>query len=198
MIVFLRGVVAHLEPAFVELDCKGVGYRVLISLTTYGQLKAREREHPTEALHLLTHFQVKETEHVLYGFTEAAERAWFLQLLAVSGVGGSTALAILSGLTPQELASAIAEQDVKRLQQVKGIGGKTASRIILELQGKLPTLAPEATGAAPLPAAHTEALEALVALGLNRAAMEKRLTELRQAQPTLDTEGLIKAALRNR
>ncbi|MEM7038302.1 MAG: Holliday junction branch migration protein RuvA [Bacteroidota bacterium] len=130
MIAFLRGKLAHKDTNFVIIDCNGVGYKVRISLNTYSELKS-------EAAKLHTHMMIKDDAHELYGFHEMAEKNLFLQLIGIQGVGGNTAMTILSSIAPKELYRVIEGEDVAALKRVKGIGAKTAGRIILELKGKL-------------------------------------------------------------
>lgn len=193
MIHFLRGPLAALHPSHAVVDCNGVGYLCHISLNTFEALKGK----PEALLH--THLAVREDAHVLYGFHAEHERAWFLQLLGISGVGGSTALAILGSMRPQDLEAAIRTEDVNRIKAVKGVGPKTAARIVLELKGKLPSGLDGVPLSDPTPAGRirTEALEALAALGFPRATMEKRLEEiLRGPNAPTAVEDLIKAALK--
>ncbi|MCE3008914.1 MAG: Holliday junction branch migration protein RuvA [Bacteroidetes bacterium] len=187
MIAFLQGKVAWLEPAEVVINCQGVGYACRISLNTYLAIKDQ-----TELL-LHTHLQVKEDAHTLYGFARPDERALFIQLLGVSGVGGSTALMMLSGMTVAELQATIQANDVAGLKKLKGVGEKTASRIILELQNKLPSLH---DGPVPGTSLRQDALQALVSLGFPKQEMEKRLDRILKEQAIADAETLIKLALR--
>ncbi|MBX3101813.1 MAG: Holliday junction branch migration protein RuvA [Bacteroidetes bacterium] len=192
MIEYLNGKVARLDPALVVVECHGVGYACRISLNTYTALKGMA----TALVH--THLQIKEDSHTLYGFAHVHERALFLQLLGVSGVGGSTALTMLSGMTAAELQACIAQSDVARLKQLKGVGEKTANRIIVELQNKLPQLA-EAAGETPggATALRADALQALLSLGFPKAEMEKRLDRiLKQEASPVSVEFLIKEALK--
>jgi Holliday junction DNA helicase RuvA len=179
----------------VVVDCNGVGYLCLISLHTYEALKG----HSQALLH--THLSIREDAHVLYGFATELERSWFLQLLAINGVGGSTALAILGSLSPPDLEAAIRTEDVNRIKAVKGVGPKTAARIVLELKGRLPSNlgdAPLHSDLTPLARMRSEALDALAALGFPRATMEKRIEDIMKTKDAPTTvEDLIKAALRS-
>lgn len=190
MIAYLKGKLAHKDPNFVIIECHGVGYQVRISLNTYSGLAK------VELVKLHTHMIIKDDAHELYGFGEIAEKSLFLQLIGIQGVGGNTAMTILSSISPKELAQVIETEDVKALQRVKGIGAKTAGRIILELKGKLVT----SGGAdAPVNQARSEALAALVALGLPKAAMEKRLdTIIKKVEGDATVETLIREALRQK
>lgn len=131
MITYLRGKFTEVDPTFVVLDVNGIGYHVNISLTTYSQVKS------LESGKVYTHFHVKEDSHTLYGFFDASERKRFRQLISISGVGPSTGLMVLSSLSAEEIHSAIVNSDVKTISSVKGIGQKTAQRIILELKDKM-------------------------------------------------------------
>lgn len=202
MIAFLEGVIAELDPTYVVIDCQGVGYMVKISLYTYSAIQ----NSPRVKLH--THLQVREDAHILFGFSEIRERKLFEHLISVSGVGGNTALMMLSSLSPDELAHAIVNANEKLLQGIKGIGGKTAARIILELKDKVRLdklagdLAPGTHSAGTLSAfagnnAREEALRALVSLGFPKAQMEKKLDEIQRREGEQQSvEQLIKAALK--
>jgi Holliday junction DNA helicase RuvA len=190
MIAFLNGKLAYKDPAFVIIECGGVGYQVRISLNTYSKLGN------AEAVKLHTHMQIKEDAHDLYGFFDPKEKTLFLQLLGVQGVGGNTAMTILSSIDPKELVQVIETENLNRLKQVKGIGAKTASRIILELKGKLVL---DSTGAAPtgMSKLRDEAITALVSLGLPKAAMESRVDAIIKAVgPDVTIERVIKDALK--
>jgi holliday junction DNA helicase RuvA len=131
MIAYLKGKLVYKEPTFVHLEVNGVGYHVSISLNTFSEIKDRED------LTLSTYMHVREDAHILYGFASAAEKQMFQHLISVNGVGPNTALVVLSYLPPNELREAIVREDASALQAVKGIGGKTALRLILELKDKL-------------------------------------------------------------
>ena len=190
MIAYLNGKLAHKDPAHVIIECHGVGYQVRISLNTYSKLA------DTEAVKLYTYHMIKEDSQDLYGFLEMAEKALFMQLIGVQGVGGNTAMTILSSIEPKELYQVIESENLTRLKQVKGIGAKTASRIILELKGKLVldgTSAPLTAGGKM----REEAIAALVSLGLPKAAMETRVDAiLKAAEPGITIERVIKDALK--
>jgi Holliday junction DNA helicase RuvA len=190
MIAFLNGKLAHKEPGQVIVECHGVGYQVKISLNTYSKLGKEE------AVKLHTHLMIKEDAHELYGFSDIKEKNLFLQLLGIQGVGGNTALTILSSIEPKDLVQVIETENVNRLKQVKGIGAKTASRIILELKGKL-VIDSNAGPATGLGKVREEAIAALVGLGLPKAQMEQRVDALIKAGgEDLTVEKLIKDALR--
>ncbi|MEW6469131.1 MAG: Holliday junction branch migration protein RuvA [Bacteroidota bacterium] len=186
------GKLVEKNPAYVVIECAGVGYLLNISLNTFSKIGNEER------CRLFAHLAVREDAHVLYGFHDTAERELFLKLISVSGVGAATARMILSSLSPDEIRSAIAAGNVALLKGVKGIGEKTAQRIIVDLAGKL------AKDDVPrnFLAAHNkikeEALLALVSLGFARNMAEKALEKAVKSDPADKTvEQLIKDALRN-
>jgi Holliday junction DNA helicase RuvA len=193
MIAFLKGKLVQKEPTFVIIEVNGVGYQVTISLNTFSEIKDRED------VRLATYLQVREDAHILYGFSNEAEKAMFQNLISVNGVGPGTAMVVLSYLPPAELKSAIVREDASALQAVKGIGGKTAQRIILELKDKLRKEPEEST----IPGfshntVRQEALSALVTLGIGRAAAEKSVDAvLKKSGNTLRLEELVKQALKN-
>ena len=129
MIAYIEGKLVHKEAAYAIIDAGGLGYRINISLTTFSDIKDEEK------CKLHTHLHVKEDSHTLYGFSTLSERGTFLKLINISGIGPSTALVMLSSLSPEDLRQAIITEDVRVIQSIKGIGGKTAQRIILELKG---------------------------------------------------------------
>ena len=172
------------------MDVHGVGYEINITLQTFAKIPHVDK------CRLYTHLQVREDAWVLYGFGDEEERATFRQLLNINGVGAVTARIILSSLTTDELERAVAEEDSKTLERVKGIGGKTAQRIILELKGKL--LRQKNTSSLS-PVIHNttqqDALIALVNLGINRSVAENAIKKITNAS-SLTVEDLIKQALR--
>jgi Holliday junction DNA helicase RuvA len=200
MIHHLRGRLVEKAPTHCVIECGGVGYFVNISLTTFERLPAEE------AVHLHTHLVVREDAQLLYGFAEPAERQLFLALLGVSGVGANTARMILSAMDPHAATLAIQSGDVAAMKRVKGIGAKTAQRIIIDLQDKLGGLAgalPDAvTGlsgnfSAPGNIARSEALTALLTLGFDKARCERVLDQIIKDSPDAPpVEGLIKMALK--
>ena len=193
MIAFLKGKLVQKEPTFVIIDVNGVGYQVNISLNTFSEIKDRED------VRLATYLQVREDAHVLYGFSNEAEKAMFQHLLSVNGVGPGTAMVVLSYLPPAELKGVIVREDADALQAVKGIGGKTAHRIILELKDKL-RKEPEESNIPGFShnTVRQEALSALVTLGIARSAAEKSIdTVLKKSGNTLSLEELVKQALKN-
>lgn len=191
MIAYLKGDFVHKNPASVHVDVNGVGYEVQISLNTYSKIQDLEKG----ILH--THLLVREDAHILYGFFDLPEKEMFLQLINVSGIGASTARVMLSYMKPQELARAIVQSDVRVLEGIKGIGKKTAERIVLELRDKL-AKQPLDTNISPMKnnTLHQDALNALTALGINRLAAEQALNKVVSSDPNLPLEELIKKILR--
>lgn len=174
------------------VDVGGVGYAVRISLQTYTQIKDLQR------VKLFTHFQVREDAHVLFGFFEVSERELFELLISVSGVGGNTALMILSSMSPGELAAVFQKQDVNALKRVKGIGAKTAERLVLELKDKIAPGMATATPKGKSEVVRDEALAALLQLGMPKPAMVARLEKIFQEHgDSLSVAEVIKLALRN-
>jgi Holliday junction DNA helicase RuvA len=195
MIAFLKGKLVHKEPAHVVIEVQGVGYQVNISLQTFSELKDRED------VFLHTYLAIREDAHVLYGFATPAEKNLFMQLITVNGVGPGTALIMLSYMPVEELAQAIAREDAATLQRIKGIGAKTAQRVIVELKDRL-RKALSAETLAPVNPTHNtmrqEALTALLTLGIPRSAAEKSVdAALKKSGNTLTLEDLIKQALKN-
>ena len=195
MIAYLKGKLAHKDRAHVIIDVNGVGYEVKISLQTYASLADGE-----EHCKLFTHLQVKEDSHTLVGFHSMDEKLLFLDLISVSGIGLSTALMMLSSFSSNEIRSAIMNENIALIQSIKGIGSKSAQRVILELKDKCKkdTLFVEA-GMASHDANYghkQEALAALVTLGIPRTAAEKSLDTILKSNPDATVENLIKLALR--
>ena len=193
MYEYIKGTVAEVAPAYAVIDAGGVGYYLHISLETYSAI-----EHETET-RLYVHYVVREDAQLLYGFSTKAERELFRLLISVSGVGGNTARMILSTYSPHELQGIITSGNAVLLKNVKGLGLKTAQKIIVELSGKLAVLGADA-GDAPLAGADggsfDEALAALVMLGFARAAAEKVLRGVMRELPRASVEELIRAALK--
>jgi Holliday junction DNA helicase RuvA len=192
MIAFLRGNFVHKTPAVVHIDVNGVGYEVLISLNTYS--KIQELEKGT----LQTYLQVKEDGQTLFGFFEMAEKEMFIQLISISGVGASTARMMLSSMKPDEIARAILQGNAKQLESIKGIGKKTAERIVLELRDKINKTMPE-TNISPLinNTLEHDALNALIALGIARPVAEQAIRKvLTGTSEKAKVEDIIKQALK--
>lgn len=192
MIAYLSGKFAYKSPAMVYVDVQGVGYEVHISLNTYAHIQHKEEGK------LLTYLQVKEDSHTLFGFFDAREKEMFILLIGVSGIGAATARMMLSGMQPEEIEQAIILNQVKTLESVKGIGKKTAERLVLELKDKLGKsgTTPSMTGLESNTLG-IDALNALVALGIGRPVAEKSVNRILQTDPSInDLETLIKKALK--
>ena len=194
MYEYIKGSVAEVAPAYAVIDAGGVGYYLHISLETYAAV-----EHAAEAK-LYVHYVVREDAQLLYGFSTKVEREVFRLLISVSGVGGNTARMILSTYSPRELQGIITSGNAVLLKNVKGLGLKTAQKIIVELSGKLAVLGTDAAGDASLAGADggsfDEALAALVMLGFARATAEKVLRAVMRELPRASVEELIRAALK--
>ena len=195
MIEYIQGEVAEITPAQAVLDCHGVGYGINISLNTYSVIQSRK------STKLYIYEAIREDAHVLYGFATKQERELFLLLISVSGIGGNTARMILSALSPAELCSVISSGNDKLLKTVKGIGLKTAQRIIVDLKDKIATTGIETSGselfAAPANTEiHDEAVAALTMLGFAQAPSQKAVTAILKEEPTAPVEKVIKLALK--
>lgn len=192
MYEYLSGSFVHKAPTHVVVDVQGVGYFVHISLNTFTEIKDEV------AGTLYISFQVREDAHTLYGFSTEQERQLFENLISVSGIGPGTGRMILSALTVEEAQSAIVTGNVAVLKSVKGIGPKTAQRMILELQDKLSKLSGGIAGSAGLGInlALDEAGSALVLLGFAKNQVDKCLGQIAKESPGLNVEGLIKEALK--
>jgi holliday junction DNA helicase RuvA len=191
MIAYLKGDFVHKTPAWVHVEVNGVGYEVQISLNTYSQI-----QHLDKGI-LQTLLIIREDAHILYGFFEKAEKEMFQHITGVSGIGASTARIMLSYMKPVELARAIVQGDVRTLEGIKGIGKKTAERLVLELKDKLAKSTPE-SNISPLKnnTLQQDALNALTALGINRVAAEQALRKTLNTNPDLPVEELVKKTLR--
>ena len=192
MISFIRGKKIHIDPAKIIIDVNGIGYDVNISLRTYSKLKDKSE------IFIYTHLNVKEDSHTLFGFNSESERNTFLSLLSINGVGPSTAIMILSSLSANELKKAILSSDSNKIKSVKGIGLKTAERIILELKDKVSfddidndkfydnmgnTL-------------KDEALSALSSLGISKNIVENHINDILERNDDISLEDLIKEVLK--
>lgn len=192
MITYLRGNITQKTPTYIVIEAAGVGYLVHISLHTFSQIEKKEE------VKILTHLNIKEDSHSLYGFAEETERSLFRHLISVSGIGPNTAQIMLSSLNPEELRSAIIGEQEQVFRAVKGIGPKMAKRIILDLKDKLV----KDSGDLPLtfPSQNNtireEALSAMVALGFQKIAVQKAINHLLKDQSIQSVEQLIKLALR--
>lgn len=193
MYAYIDGKLVFKCPTYVVIDAGGVGYHINISLNTYAALQDKER------CKLFTWLHVKEDAHTMYGFYEEGEKRLFLHLVSVSGIGPNTGRMILSSITPAEIQTAIVKGDVPLIQRIKGIGPKSAQRMILELQDKLKKEGPDSLISMPLNnTAKEEALSALVMLGFNKSVAEKSLeTAIKSSDENLSVEQLIKIALKS-
>lgn len=197
MFDYLRGILVELTPTYAVIECAGVGYIVTISLQTYTMLEGRE-----EAM-VYVHHIVREDAEMLYGFAERSERDIFRLLIGVSGVGGGTARVILSTYTPSELANIISTENAVLLKNVKGLGLKTAQKIIVEIKDKVVGISNgkespkvELGNMSAGSEAYDEALQALVMLGFGKAASEKVLRKVVKENPVAEVESLIRLALK--
>jgi holliday junction DNA helicase RuvA len=193
MITHIEGRLTEKTPTYAIIDCGGVGYMLYISLNTYSKILEGEK------IKLFSHLSIKEDAHVLYGFAEQSERNLFRQLISVSGVGAGTARMILSSLAPGEVVNAILSGNVALLQKIKGIGSKSAQRIIVDLKDKLAkeNIDPDFTISSGS-TVRDEAISALVMLGFVKAAAEKAVDKtINNAQTQLVVEQLIRQALKN-
>jgi len=192
MIAFVRGAFVYKTPAVVHVDVNGTGYELQISLNTYSQI-----QHLDKGL-LYTHLHIREDAHILYGFFEVVEKELFLQLVSVSGVGAATARMMLSSMKPEEITRAIAQGNTKLLESIKGIGKKSAERIVLELRDKISKIRPDAN-ISPLinNTLDQDALNALITLGIPRIAGEQAIQRVLKAEPEITAvEDIIKKALK--
>ena len=195
MYEYISGKVAEATPTYAVIEAAGVGYFINISLQTYAEIE-RQAE-----VRLYVHFVVREDQQALFGFATKLERELFRQLISVSGVGGNTARMILSTYSSKELQNIIATENAVLLKNVKGLGLKTAQKIIVELSGKMLELGASdlmmpSTTTAQRSAAYDEALAALSMLGFQKAASEKALTAIFKEQPSMPVEDAVRAALK--
>ncbi len=192
MITHLKGKLVEKNPTYVIVECNGVGYFLNISLHTFSQLRDEEN------IQLYTHLQVREDSHTLFGFAERIEREIFRLLISVSGIGSSTARTMLSSMAPDQVRDAIANGDVASIQAIKGIGAKTAQRVILDLKDKvLKVYDMEEVSSQSNNTTKEEALSALEVLGFNRRQSERVVDKVISQDPALSVEDIIKKALNN-
>ncbi|GAA3973510.1 Holliday junction branch migration protein RuvA [Pedobacter ginsengiterrae] len=193
MYAYIDGKLTFKNPAYVVVEAGGIGYHINISLNTYSSLGDAER------CKLYTWLHVKEDAHTLYGFAEEGERRLFLHLISVSGIGPNTGRMILSSITPVEIQTAIVKADYALIQRIKGLGAKTAQRLVLELQDKLKKEGVDSLISMPQHnTVKDEALSALVMLGFAKQTAEKTIDQiLKVTEGTLSVEQLIKHALKN-
>ena len=190
MITQIKGRLIEKTPTYLVIDCNGIGYEVNISLNTFSSISSEEN------IQLFTHLQIREDAHILYGFFTVAERTVFRLLISISGIGTSTARTMLSSLTPNEIQKAIIAEDVPKIQGIKGIGLKTAQRVIIELKDKIKSL--RGMEEIPISESNTikeETLSALEVLGYSRKSSEKVVDNLIHGNPSITIEDLIKGAL---
>lgn len=196
MIEYIKGEITEITPALAVIECNGIGYGVNISLNTYSAIQGKQ------SIKLYIYEAIREDAYVLYGFSTKQERELFLLLITVSGIGGNTARMILSALSPAELCNVISSGNDKLLKTVKGIGLKTAQRIIVDLKDKIATTGGETvTGSAAnlLPAhseVYDEAIAALTMLGFAQAPSQKVVTAILKEEPSSAVEKVIKLALK--
>ncbi|WP_223034714.1 Holliday junction branch migration protein RuvA [Hanstruepera marina] len=192
MISHIQGKLVEKKPTNVVIDCGGVGYHLNISLHTFSQIPDQEN------LKLFTHLQVKEDSHTLFGFSSTEEREIFRLLISVSGIGSSTARTMLSSLTPVQVREGIAVGDVALIQSIKGIGAKTAQRVILDLKDKiLKVYDIDENSTVKSNTNKDEALSALEVLGFLKKQSERVVDKILSQQPDADLETIIKLALKN-
>ncbi len=192
MIAYLSGKFAYKTPTVVYMDVHDVGYEVNITLNTYSQIQQLNEGK------LFTYLQIKEDAHTLYGFFEAAEKEMFVILISVSGVGAATARMMLSGMKPEEVSNAILLKHTSVLESVKGIGRKTAERLVLELKDKVSKISSTSQGNKSVGNTFSQdALNALVALGISRPVAEQAVKKIIMIEPSINSlETLIKKALK--
>ncbi len=192
MIAHIQGKLVEKTPTEVVIDCNGVGYHVNISLHTYSLLPS------TDFIKLFTHLIIKEDSHSLYGFVEKSEKEIFKMLLTVSGIGAGIARTMLSSLEPRQIIQALAIGDVATIQSIKGIGGKTAQRAILDLKDKVLKIYDlDEVSISQNNTNRDEALSALEVLGFVRKASEKIVDKVISQNPDATVEVIIKQALKN-
>ncbi|HEY1017692.1 MAG TPA: Holliday junction branch migration protein RuvA [Sediminibacterium sp.] len=193
MIAFVRGHFAVKTPARVVVDVNGVGYELQVSLNTYAAISNKESGQ------LFTYLHITENAQTLFGFAEWAEKEMFLHLISVSGVGASTARMMLSGMRPDEIARAIVQGNTRQLEGIKGIGKKSAERLIVELRDKLGKLSLDpAVPVSAFQSVDADAVNALVALGIGKAVAEQAVKKTMATQtPDSSLEDIIKQALKN-
>jgi holliday junction DNA helicase RuvA len=192
MIAFLKGKFVRKTPSYVFIEVNGIGYEVQISLNTYSKIQDQN-----DGI-LQTHLIIREDAHLLFGFFDLAEKEIFLQLISISGIGANTARVMLSYMRPDELSKAIIQGNVKLLESIKGIGRKTAERIVVELRDKLARQPVDSSVNISSLQGNTfqsDALNALIALGINRQAADKAIQKVLEQEPGIGVELLIKKAL---
>jgi Holliday junction DNA helicase RuvA len=198
MYEFIEGKVVELTPAYIVIQTAGIGYFINISLNTYSQASEHQKSNNHESLKLYLHFVVREDAHLFFGFFTSSEREIFRLLITVSGIGANTARMMLSSLHPSELQKAIAEGNVNVLKAVKGIGLKTAQRVIVDLKDKIGISGTvDEKFLLTNNTTKEEALSALVTLGFSKSSVDKLLDKLLAVKPEMTVEELIKQTLKN-
>lgn len=188
---YIKGTLEELSPAEAVVECHGIGFKLQISLNTYDRLQGQKE------VRLYVHHHLREDEETLYGFCDKEERRIFALLIGVSGIGPNTARMMLSSLTADEVSTAIASGDVNRIKAVKGIGLKTAQKVIIELKDKISKGGADLDLSGGSSAANTsEACSALVMLGFTKNAVEKTVASIVKKEPGLSLEDIIKKALK--
>lgn len=197
MYEYIQGPLVELTPTYAVVEAGGVGYMITISLQTFAEIEN------AESVRLYVHFAVREDAQVLFGFATKAEREIFRLLISVSGVGGNTARMILSTYAPHELANIISTENAVLLKNVKGLGLKTAQKIIVELKDKIAGIAAAGGGAGDMPQAEapdsetaSEAVAALAMLGFGKGASEKVVRAIMKDSPSLKVEEIVRQALK--
>jgi len=191
MIAFVRGPFSVKTPSYVVVDVNGVGYHLQISLNTYSAISKEDSGQ------LLTYLHITENAQTLFGFAEAQEKEIFLQLISVSGVGAATARMMLSGMKPEEIARAIVQGNIPQLMGIKGIGRKSAERLIVELRDRLGKQVLEWQASPHQQPIDKDAVNALVGLGITRPAAEQAVKKVITEHPAYPLEDIIKQALKN-
>lgn len=193
MLDYIKGEIVELTPAWVVIEVGGLGYIAQISLNTYTSLNGEKQTQ------LFIYESIREDAHLLFGFINKQERELFLHLISVSGVGANTARMVLSSISPVELEEIISTGNASALKTVKGIGGKTAERIIIDLKDKVKVSNPSASGqllSVPISETNREAVSALTMLGFNQPASQKVVNKILKEDPSLTIEQILKNALK--
>lgn len=192
MFEYIKGTVAVLKPSHIILEANSVGYFISISLTTYSQLNGKENAK------IYIHQVIRDDAHLFYGFATESERELFRMLISVSGIGSNTALMMLSSISPDEIRTAILDENINLLKSIKGIGIKTAQRVVIDLKDKLgKSPASEQIVTSANNTLRNEALSALIMLGFAKKPVEKELDKILASQPNLAVEEVIKLALKS-
>ena len=192
MITHIRGKLVEKNPTYAIIECNGVGYLLHISLNTFSKIP------DSEAVLLFTHLSIREDAHTLFGFADKTEREIFKLLISVSGVGPSIARTMLSSMTTEQIQQAIGSEDIATIQSVKGIGAKTAQRVVIDLKDKiLKTYELQEDSINTNNTIKEEALSALEVLGFNRKQVDKMVQRILHESPSISLENIIKQALKN-